>query len=82
MELQRERDQTCFLEQRVELMLSQAEKPPHVVQIQKWIVGTDHGEWDRDICGDSEENSINKMEELEQKDVRPLIKREARGSAG
>ncbi|KAK4816905.1 hypothetical protein QYF61_024915 [Mycteria americana] len=75
-ELQWERDRTHLLEPRIEIMSTQAKKPPSVVQIRKLIAGTDPKDWDGDIWGDSDEASVDETEELEEKDLRPLIKME------
>ena len=50
-------------------MLAQAKKPPSITQIQKLIMGTDHEDWDEDIWGDSDENSSEEAEDLEERDV-------------
>ncbi|KAM9591229.1 uncharacterized protein ACIBXB_006102 [Morphnus guianensis] len=75
-ELRREKEQTRLLERKIEIMLAQAKKPPSITEIRKLITGTDPEDWDGDIWGDSDENSSEEVEELEERDVRPLIKTE------
>ena len=65
-----------MLEGRTEITLALAKKPPSVTQIRKVITGTDPEDWDGDVWGDSDENSSEEGDELEERDVRPLIKAE------
>ncbi|KAM9591186.1 uncharacterized protein ACIBXB_006082 [Morphnus guianensis] len=64
------------LERKIEIMLAQAKRPPSITQIRNLITGMDPEDWDGDIWGDSDENSSEEVEELEEREVRPLIKTE------
>ena len=70
----------------MELALAEAEEPPSVVPVQKLITGPGPEEWDGDIWGDLNENNSREpeegasgeVEEVEEKDVRPLTRTDIR----
>ena len=62
------REKVVIRKEKIAIILAQAEKPLSV-QIQKLIMTVDIEEWDGDTWGESDESSLEEIEELKERNV-------------